>query len=484
MAAQVHVDVGGLARPDGKLDAATALEPYQRPLTQRLAAHLLRRAGFGGSPEEVQRYSSMSVAQAVDSLIHFPQANVPPPELFDRRTVLLQIRAYRGNRQEAKALLRQVHQGERRALNRLRVWWLNRMLTTPAPLQEKMTLYFHGHFTTYVDYSPLVYRQNELFRRYAVGNLRSLVHDVSKDAAMLIYLNNDSNVASHPNENYARELMELFTLGVGHYTERDVRESARAWTGWRFNRFTQQVHYDPRLHDDGVKTFLGRTGNFDGDDIVDIIFQRPECARFFAANLLNYFVYNNPEPELVDAVADLLRRNDYELAPALGTLFSSNVFYGERAYRALVKSPAEYVVGTYKALGLQRMDSRAAAAMGAMGQVLFRPPNVAGWPGGQNWLSSGTMVARQNFLAHTIDSQTLEQSSWLGSVPMQPKLAADRIVATLLQRDAAPAAVFELQAQLAGAGTDALAALSAENYQERIAQATALAMAMPAYQLN
>jgi uncharacterized protein (DUF1800 family) len=358
------------------------------------------------------------------------------------------------------------------------------MLTTPAPLQEKMTLFWHGHFTSRVGISIFAFGQNQLFRQYATGNMRALTHAVSKDPAMLIYLNNDQNVASHPNENYARELMELFTLGIGHYTEQDVREAARAWTGWRLNKKTGEVRFAPNQHDDGTKTFLGQTGNFNGDDIVDIIFGQQQCSRFLATSLLNYFVYNDPEPELVDAVAAIMQRNNYELAPVLSAIFRSNVFYSARAYRALVKSPVEFVVGTYKALGVTEISPDSVGFVNRMGQMLFEPVNVAGWPGGQNWLTSGTMVVRSNFVASVANTQTIADSSWLHAVPMEPDKATHEIVASLLQGDVAPASRFQVEALLGGAGTSALAMLSPENYDLRIKQATSLAMTMPAYQLS
>ncbi|MBV8155904.1 MAG: DUF1800 domain-containing protein [Candidatus Eremiobacteraeota bacterium] len=482
MASQTRVDFGGILRPPGQLDATTALQPYRGPLDERSAAHLLRRAGFGGTPDEVRRYAAMSVDAAVESLVRFPStANLPQPDVYDRRAHLGELRVPVDERRDA---LKEILRNERESLRGMRLWWLNRMLTTPAPLQEKMTLFWHGHFTSYVNYAVYTYFQNQLFRYYALGNVRTLTHAVSRDPAMLIYLNNDKNVAEHPNENYARELMELFTLGIGHYTEQDVREAARAWTGWRLNKATGVVRFAPRQHDDGSKTFLGQTGNFMGDDVVDIIFAQPQCARFLATSLLNYFVYNDPEPELVDAVADVMRRNNYEIAPVMSAIFRSNVFYSPRAYRALVKSPVEFVVGTYKALGITELPDDAVGFANRMGQILFQPPNVAGWPGGQNWLTSGTMIVRQNFVASVANSQTLASSSWLGQVPMQPDKATHAIVGTLLQGDAAPASRVEVQALLSGAGTSALMMLSGENFQQRVGAATALAMGMPAYQLN
>jgi uncharacterized protein (DUF1800 family) len=490
--AQTSIDVGGISRPQGALDARTALEPYAGALDERLAAHLLRRAGFGGSPDDIARYARMPASSAVDSLVHFEStAALPAPsDVFNPVSVLSQY-GQRGfaalTASDRRNVNRSIRQQSRRSIAAMQLWWIDRMLSTPAPLQEKMALYFHGHFTTAVSkgISPvMLFDQNQLFRNSALGNLRELTRAVSKDPAMLLYLDNERNVAAHPNENYARELMELFTLGVDHYTEKDVREAARAWTGWRYNRFTETVAFNPRFHDAGVKTVLGQTGNFNGDDVVGIIFAQPRCAQFFANSLLSAFVYDDPEPQLIDAVAALLRKHDYELAPVMTALLSSNVFYSERAYRALIKSPVEFVVGTYRALGLTKAEAATLGALRQMGQRLFYPPNVAGWPGGKNWLTSDTMIARQNFLKRITNSQTLAASSWLQRVPMKSRAAAQTLVAGILQGDAAPASVAQLDAYLGGAGSAALAALSGENFAERVSGAAYLTMAMPAYQLN
>jgi len=494
-----HTDVAGIARPAGRLDVATALEPYSGPWSARLAAHLLRRAGFGGTSSQIGRLGAMTVHQAVDSIVNFPSTDAlpPPPALYDPREAirenLMNMGTFLGGDASAKDELRrkigmEIRKGERDSVVALQRWWLERMLNTPAPLQEKMTLYFHGHFTTATiqkGVTPqMTFDQNQLFRDNALGNLRELTWQVSIDPAMLIYLDNALNEQQHPNENYARELMELFTLGVDHYTEQDVRESARAWTGWIVPRRTGKAMFLPRRHDDGVKTFLGQSGNFSGRDIVDIIYRQPACAQFWAGNLLNFFVYNNPEPQLVNAVAALITKNDYNLKPVMSTLLRSNVFYSDRAYRALVKSPVEFVVGTYQALGLTEIDPSAQRALVQMGQILFYPPNVAGWPGGANWLTSQTVIARENFVAGLMNSATMNGVSWMEQLPVKAGAAASQLVQRILQGDASPSAIAQLTDYLNGAGTSALGMLSGENYQERVRGAAYLTMAMPAYQLS
>ncbi len=284
----------------------TALAPYAGPWDDRLAAHLLRRAGFSGSPDEVARFAAMNAHDAAETLIHFtaPPNDAPSVMAYPDPRSFAMMGATDMSKRDAAKTRRQAAVGN---IRDLQLWWLNRMLTTPAPLQEKMTLCLaralHDGGDQKGMWPNLVLAQNQLFRQYALGNLHDLTLAVRQDPAMLLYLDNAENNKSHPNENYARELMELFTLGIGNYSENDIRESARAFTGWTIDRQTGAFLSNPRTHDDGTKTFLARTGNFDGHDIVEIIFSQRAAETFWATSLLSFFVYNDPEPELVDAVA-------------------------------------------------------------------------------------------------------------------------------------------------------------------------------------
>jgi uncharacterized protein (DUF1800 family) len=477
----------GYVRPSGQLDIMTALQPYAGPWNDRLAAHLLRRAGFSGSPDEVARFAKMNAHDAAEGLIHFSAPQNDAPSVMDYPDP----RAF--NMMGATDMMkRDAAQTRRKAavenIRDLQLWWLNRMLTTTAPLQEKMTFFLHGHFTTAAIqkgvWPNLVLAQNQLFRQYALGNLHDLTLAVSQDPAMLLYLDNAENNKSHPNENYARELMELFTLGIGNYTEEDIRQSARAFSGWTIDRQTGTFVANARTHDDGTKTFLSRTGDFDGKDIVDIIYTQRAAETLWSTSLLSAFVYNDPEPELVDAFANVISRNRFELAPVMSMLLRSNVFYSDRAYRALVKSPVEFVIGAHKQMGLSKIMDGTPAALNAMGQILFYPPNVAGWPGGANWLTSQMLIARENFVAKLVNAPDMAQSTWMSAVPMDADKASRELVATILQGDAPTQAYQQLNAFLNGAGTSALGMLSAENYEERVRGAAYLTMAMPAYQLG
>jgi uncharacterized protein (DUF1800 family) len=243
-----------------------------------------------------------------------------------------------------------------------------------------------------------MYMQNQLFRKFATGSAKILTVNISKDPAMLRYLNNNQNRKGHANENYARELMELFTMGIGNYTEEDVRQSARAWTGWTFigDRFV----FHPFQHDDGEKTFLGHTGNFNGDDIVRIIFQQPATAKHFAFKLSAFFTSDDPPPEIVDALAQKLRSSDWRMAPVLKQLFSSRWFYSDAVMRRKIKSPMELVAGSIRALNVPVPNTNGMLySMKSMGQELFEAPNVGGWPHGRAWINTSTLFDRYDMPA-------------------------------------------------------------------------------------
>ncbi len=482
-------------RPQGALPAFP-LAYYSGPWNARLAAHLLRRAGFGGSPSDVRRLARVSMRDAVASLVNFPAtpalAGAPSlPGGMSMDAPMMERAAALGGTPNLQLveLRKQRRKLEVQSILATQLWWLDRMIATPAPLQEKMTLFWHGHFTTAAIQKGVtpaeIVAQNALFRQYALGNVRELTQQISVDPAMLKYLDNLHNAKAHPNENYARELMELFTLGIGNYSERDVRESARAWTGLRIRRGTDQVFLNPRLFDDGSKTFLGKTGNFNGRDVVDLIFTQPAASKFLATKLLEAFVYDDPEPELVDGLAALLRRNDFNLHPVMETLLVSKVFYSARAYRALVKSPVEFVVGSYQLFGVPAADPKALAALRRMNQVLFYPPNVKGWPGGSSWLNSTTVLARENFTNALMTWGTvMSAADWLlASGPGNPAAAARTLADTIVQGDVSPAAFAKLQSYLRGDGAAALGALSGENFDQRMRGGAYLTMAMPPYQL-
>jgi uncharacterized protein (DUF1800 family) len=276
------------------------------------------------------------------------------------------------------------------------------MLATPSPLTERMTLFWHNHFATSqqkVRSPQLMYRQNALLRREATGSFATLLREVARDPAMLVYLDNAGNRRQAPNENFAREVMELFTLGEGHYSEHDVKEAARAFTGWSLDRETGEYTYRRVWHDYGVKAVLGRTGRLDGDDVIDILLARRETANFIAAKVWREFVSPSPDADEVARWASVFREGRYEVKPLLRAALTSQAFWSPANRGALVKSPVDLVVGTLRTFGIRPVDLRPAAfACAALGQNPFAPPNVKGWPGGDAWIDAATLLGRRQFV--------------------------------------------------------------------------------------
>ena len=347
------------------------------PLSDRRAqaAHLLRRAGFGGTPAEIDQLAALSHSDAVEKLLNFQ---------IDGNLAFNLERKLQEN-------------GYEPALNDIAYWWLLLMARTKQPLQEKMTLFWHGHFTSSfskVKDPMLLLEQNQLFRDNALGKFGDFVKKVSRNPAMIDFLDGEANRKGKPNENYARELMELFTIGIGNYTEQDVREAARAFTGWSYK--DRSYIFLANQHDTGSKTFMGQTGNFNGDDIIDIILKRPESGKFIINELWSFFVYPNPEPAVTDRLAEVYFKSNYDLKEVMRAIFLSPEFLSDKAYRALVKSPVEYVIGMAKQLGATNIASNLTQAAAGMGQTLFNPPTVKGWDGNLGWINTSYFFDRIN----------------------------------------------------------------------------------------
>ncbi|MGD0137468.1 MAG: DUF1800 domain-containing protein [Tepidisphaeraceae bacterium] len=389
------------------------LSPYvpseSEPFDDVRAAHLMNRAGFGGTPEEIEHVRKLGPQNAVEWLMDFPDAPAEEedegdsPNLHSIAGSPSNFREYARqlvgkSLDEKKQLIQQFMQANRQAVQATIDWWLERMAFGKYPMQEKLTFFWHGHFTTSAKderSALLMWRQNELWRRYAAGNFEQFVRAVSRDPAMLDYLNNNENRKAHPNENYARELMELFTLGIGNYTEYDIKQAARAFTGWGHDGV--DFVYRANQHDDGIKTFFGRSGNFDGDDIVTLILQHPACPRFISGELFKYLAYDDIDPGMAAALGQYFYANHYELRPLLRTILTSRAFYSPQAVGVQIKSPVQLVVGTIRMLGLRMPPGQALeAALNQMGQLPMMPPNVRGWPGGRMWINTSTLFIRYN----------------------------------------------------------------------------------------
>ncbi len=368
------------------------------------AKQLLTRAGFAPSDADVASYAPLTHAAAVDRLLAAARttAVTPAPAWIDERFVApRELRAMSDEARRAE-IQRQVRMG----LD-LRGWWLREMVATPSPLNERMTLFWHNHFVSAqpkVRYTQLMYRQNVLLRAHALGRFDELLHAVAKDPAMLIYLDSATNRRGSPNENFAREVMELFTLGEGKYSEDDVKQAARAFTGWSIDLDTGDYMFRRFLHDGGEKTVFGKAGNFDGDAVLDIILAQPAAAEFIVRKLWREFVSPQPDEGRVRKIAAQFRAGGWNIAQPVRALLLQPEVIGRDEDNALVKSPADLMVGLVRQSGGELSQPVAAAvALAGMGQNLFSPPNVRGWPGGDAWINTHTLLARKQFLERALN---------------------------------------------------------------------------------
>jgi len=380
---------------DGVLDL-TVLEPDPSPFwNARTAEHLLNRAGFGGHTLDVRRAVRLGQDSLVRQLIRGkddgPEYVLEPIEMDLERLRSGDEEERRQERNRLRALNR--NQGQE-----FLSWWVDRMLAGHSPLRERMTLFWHGFFTsdaTKVRMASLMIDQNQLLRRHALGNYGDLLREIVRDPAMLIYLDNISNTKSSPNENLARELMELFSLGEGNYTEQDIGEVARALTGYGIDGH-REFRFNPRTHDFGVKNILGVEGRHDGRDVVDLLLAQPACARWVAGNIITYLEGEAPDPDRLEEYAAVLRDGGYELGPMLEKLLLDPRFYRPDVVGARVSSPIDYLVGTCRRLGAEVRGELIVRGSGALGMKLFEPPNVKGWNEGDAWITTATLMNRAN----------------------------------------------------------------------------------------
>jgi uncharacterized protein (DUF1800 family) len=377
-----------------------------------LMAHLLRRAGFGATRDELEAYLDVGYEAAVEDLLSPGDSGRMPDDV---------IRRYH------------VDQSELRLLDSMAAEWLYRMISTRCPLEEKITLFWHGLFATAeikVFQGKTLKSQIDMFRRHGLGSFRDLLTQLSRDPAMIYWLDNHDNHSGAVNENYGRELLELFSMGIGSYSEKDVYECARAFTGWTiqnagymalrvdnasiwpYGKIAWQFEYDAADHDDAEKSFLGETGRFGGEDIIEIIVRNPATARFVGRRLYQFFVSEQIDERgeaLIQTLADAYVHSNYEIRSVLRTLFTSEHFKSEAVRYAHYKSPAELVVGTLRlaqAFRWPELQIRdAALAMGYMGQELLNPPSVEGWHEGPEWIDSGTLLERVNFAVRYLDDE-------------------------------------------------------------------------------
>jgi uncharacterized protein (DUF1800 family) len=383
------------------------------------ARHLYRRAGFGVPPrrdnereatswEVLQRGIGLGRDAAIEELLAGGAGQSAFDDLLD-------------------GLGRQFSSNDQQ-LDKLQGWWLYRMLHTPHPLRERMTLFWHNHFATSVSKVgrlSLMLEQNQLLRQHALASFRPLLEAVGRDRAMLLWLDGTFSVKGQPNENYSRELMELFALGVGNYTESDIQQAARALTGW--SALGDRSEFKPERHDDGEKSVFGQKGPWRDTDIVRIILEQSAAGRLLARKLFRQFISegDTPPDSLLEPLADQLRSTNYDILGCVRTILRSDLFNSEHAWRARIKSPVEYVIGLLRTLDASVPVESLAEAMQGIGQSLFAPPNVKGWEGGRMWLNSATLVARHNLAWQLVSGKDPRFSSRVNLAQILKKHAGD-----------------------------------------------------------
>ncbi|MFO1163357.1 MAG: DUF1800 domain-containing protein [Reyranellaceae bacterium] len=399
------------------------------------ARHLLARTSFGATPAEIRALETQDYVVTVDRLLgSVRQTALTPapgwlnegPTELRRRQQAAQAESKTGVDGKKLEIVRPVQEQGRE----LRNWWIEEMLATDQPLTERMVLFWHNHFTSAfvkVRFPPALFRQNALFRREALGNFGTLLRAVARDPAMLIYLDGTRNVARQPNENFARELLELFTLGEGHYSEADIKAAARAFTGWTIDRETGQFLDRAQAHDGGEKTFLGQTGRFGGDEVITILLRHPRTAETIVEKLWREFVSLTPDRAAIQKLAASFR-NGYEIKPLLRAILLSAQFRDPANRGALIKSPIDLIVGSVRLLGLPVPEKTQLVRMlQGLGQMPFDPPNVKGWAGGESWISTYTLLLRQQFLRRMVEATTVAPMEGGGMVMAdRPNRRADR----------------------------------------------------------
>ena len=463
-----------------------------------LMAHLMRRAGFGASRDELEQKVAQGYEAVVEDLLHPGNANAMPDDV---------IRRYHSE------------MGEMRELNSAGAYWMYRMVTTDNQLEEKLALFWHGLFATgyaKLNQASALTNQINTFRRHALGSFRTMLVELSKDPAMIIWLDNHDNHKGDINENYGRELLELFSMGIGNYTEDDVKECARAFTGWTlgnaeymstrasrdsiwpYSRINWHFNYREYDHDDGEKTFLGHTGNFNGDDIIDIIAQQEATARFVSTRLFQYFAadeVNEAGEAVIEEMIQSYFASDYEISSVLRTLFNSDYFKSEDARFARVKGPVELVVGAVRMAGTYQQPTFGADQLARqtmyMGQGIFQPPSVEGWHEGAEWIDSGALVERVNFVGQelgdpshpgvkSIIDRLARHGNGLLSPEEQVAGCAD-LIGPLELSDATSASISEFASQQGNA--DLREGTRSEADDQRIANLLRLLTATREYQL-
>jgi len=365
--------------------------------------HLYLRAGFGEMPARVRGKMKTDIHVLADELFREAE-DIKPLDFLPKPNT-----NNNGKVGPLKILLMILR--SQKEVERLNLAWMERMVKREGQLRERMTFFWHNHFATSVPFAWLMQVQNNTIRKHALGSFRKMLHAISKDPAMIIYLNNQQNRKAQPNENFAREVMELFTLGIGNYTEKDVKEAARAFTGWTVDG-TGSFFFNEKQHDFEEKTVLGRTGKFNGEEIIDLLLEQKQTARFVCRKIYKEFVNQKPDEEIVAQLAKTFYESDYDIERLMRVIFSSDWFYAEKNMGGRIVSPVEMLVRYRRLVGLEFTEEKHQLQLQkVLGQTLFFPPNVAGWKGGRNWIDASSLLVRLSLPKAMLDGSGPELSA-------------------------------------------------------------------------
>jgi len=393
------------------------------------ARHLVSRTGIGAEWETISRFQHLTRQQAIQQLFSNQNMRLPGPPAMSSWPRMLSLR---GNMRQKK-MIKRISRVEGKALQK---WWINHLLATKSPFLERMTLFWHNHFPSSIkktNQASMLHQQNLMLRKNALGNFGQMLHDISRDPAMLLYLDGYVSTKEEPNENFARELLELFTIGIGNYSENDMREAARAFTGWSIDDRSGRFTINAQDHDSGTKIFLGQRGNFKGEDIINILLQHPRTAEIVAKKMWREFInISNPDPRVINHWAATFRNSGYDIKTLLTQVLNSNEFWAQSNRGALIKSPIELTIGTLRTIPytVRRVDL--AHNLNIMGQGVFAHPSVKGWSGGKTWISTQSILRRNSMMTNLTAGNLNERKNRGGIAHKMPDVTPEQLHKWLL----------------------------------------------------
>ncbi|MEE9328242.1 MAG: DUF1800 domain-containing protein [Cocleimonas sp.] len=388
------------------------------------ARHLISRTGIGAEWETIQRFQKLTRQQAINYLLKNRDTRLPTAPKLTPWSKTLSLR----NNMRRKKMIMRISRVEGK---NLQDWWVKHLLKTHSPFLERMTLFWHNHFPSSIAKTQqvhMLHQQNLLLRKHALGNFAQMLHAIAKDPAMLVYLDGFVSTKEEPNENFSRELLELFSLGLGHYSENDMREASRAFTGWGVDDRQGRFVFRAADHDNGVKTFLGKRGNFNGEDIINIILKHPRTAETIAIKMWHEFIsISRPDMRVIKQWAQIFRGSNYDIQTLVKAVLNSSVFWAKHHRGALIKSPIDLTIGTLRALPYSSAQTDLAHNLNIMGQAVFEHPSVKGWEGGTDWISTQSLLRRNSMMTNLTRGNLNERKHRSGVAQLLPNITVQQM---------------------------------------------------------